>query len=326
MKHSQRTPRLLLAAVVIASLAGAFSLTATAQENYPSRPIRIVVPFSAGGQLDVVVRQMAKEVQTLSGQPVIVDNKPGALGQIGMQSLLGTSKDGHDLIAMPLSFVVIAPQLGASRIDPMTAFKPVCQYGQTQLLLFVSNQFKAQTFREFVELAKAKPGALNYASTGMGSQIHLTSEMLQRQLGIKLTHVPYKGANDSLPDILSGRIEVMLDPTLLPLARQEKVRLLATLGPKPVPGFPNVPTAAQLGLEPAIAWFGLFAPAEVPAAVVERASALCEKVANTKAVVDLMATFLIWPSYATPKVFAETIQRDHKAFGEIIRTNNIKSE
>jgi tripartite-type tricarboxylate transporter receptor subunit TctC len=269
---------------------------------------------------------MAKEVQTLSGQPVVIDNKPGALGQIGMQSLVGTSKDGHDLIAMPLSFVVIVPQLGASRIDPMTAFKPVCQYGQTQPFLFVSNHVKAHTFREFVELAKAKPGALKYASTGAGSQIHLTSEILQRNLGIKLTHVPYKGAADSVSDLLSGRIEVMFDPTLLPLARQDKVRLLATLGSKPVPGFPNVPTAAQLGLEPAIAWFGLFALAEVPSAVVERASALCEKVANAKAVVDLMATFVVWPAYATPKVFAETIQRDYKVFGDIIRTNNIKSE
>jgi len=314
-----------LAAATAALLAGPSAAQAPAE--YPTRAVRIVVPFSAGGGLDTMTRSMADQMRTLSGQPFVVDNKTGASGLIAVQTVLGSPRDGYDLLAAPAGVMVVAPQVRKSPVNPMAAFQPVCQFSAAAGYLFVGPHVKAKTFNEFVELARANADKLSYGSAGVGTQVHVTAELVHKRLGIRLLHVPYRGAADLIPDLISGRLDVSYDPTLVRMAKEGKVRVLAHFGPQRSADFPDVPTIAELGQpEVPLAWFGLFAPQGTPKAVVDRLARLCEQATTDKGVVERMRALTFWPAYLGPKAFGEVLQRDHRVFGDIIRELRIQGE
>ncbi|AOZ02646.1 hypothetical protein BKK81_25910 [Cupriavidus sp. USMAHM13] len=317
----------LAVAAVLSVACGTFSSALQAENAYPSRPVRIVWPFSAGGDVDGVLRAMAQVLQQSTGQAYVVENKTGAAGVLAMQATLSAPADGYTLLAAPVGVMAVAPQVRKSPIDPLTAFAPVCRFAETSGYVFVGNHVKARTFKELIDYAKANPGKLSYGSGGIGTQLHLTGTMVERTYGIKLLHVPYKGASDSVADILAGRLDIMFDPTLIPYAKSGKVRPLAYLSPKAPEDFPNVPNRDQAGL-PAMpgAWFGLFVPKDTPQPVIDKAAQECEKVLQSKDLLERMKTFAMWPSYAGPKAFGELYQRDYKTFGEIIRSAGISLE
>jgi tripartite-type tricarboxylate transporter receptor subunit TctC len=318
---------LVAAASASLPLAAPSQAQTPAAGGYPSKPVRLVWPFSAGGDVDGVLRAMAQVSQQSTGQSYIVENKTGGAGVIAMQATLAAPADGYTLLAAPVGVMAVAPQVRKSPVDPLSAFTPVCRFAETSGYVFVGNHIKATTIQELIAYAKANPGKLSYGSGGIGTQIHLTGEMFQQAMGIKLLHVPYKGAADSLSDMLAGRLDIMFDPTLIPYAKSGKVRVLAYLARKPSEDFPNVPDGAQIGLPPMpLAWFGLFAPKGTPQPVIERAAQECEKSLQGKEMAERMKTFSIWPAYAGPKSFAEIYRHDYKSFGDIIRSANITLE
>lgn len=316
------------AAVATLLVGGAcLPLAGQAQSAYPAKPVRLVWPFSAGGDVDGVLRAMAQVSQQSTGQTYVVENKTGAAGVVAMQATLASPADGYTLLAVPAGVMAVAPQVRKSPVDPLTAFTPVCRFAETAGYVFVGNHVKAKNFKELIEYAKANPGKLSYGSGGIGTQIHLLGEMFQQAMGVKLLHVPYKGASESLSDIMSGRLDIMFDPTLIPYAKSGKVRVLAYLAPKASEDFPDVPNRDQIGLPPMpMAWFGLFAPKGTPQPVIDRAALECEKSLKGKEMSERMKTFAIWPAYAGPKAFAEIYRNDYKAFGDIIRSANIVLE
>ncbi|SCU80238.1 conserved exported hypothetical protein [Cupriavidus necator] len=311
---------LLAAGVTLPGAAGA-------EGAYPARPVRIIWPFSAGGDVDGVLRSMAQVLQQSTGQSYVIENKTGAAGVLAMQATLSSPADGYTLLAAPVGVMAVAPQVRKSPVDPLTAFTPVCRFAETAGYVFVGNHVKAKTFKELIDHAKANPNKLSYGSGGIGTQIHLTGTMFERAYGLNLLHVPYKGAADSVADILSGRLDIMFDSTLIPYAKSGKVRALAYLAPKKPEDFPDVPNRDQIGLPPMpSAWFGLFVPNGTPQPVIDRAALECEKAVQNKDLLERMKTFAMWPSYAGPKAFGELYRKDYKTFGDIIRSANISIE
>jgi len=326
LNRGRRGLPLAIAAALLVVCA-AHASEARAEGAYPSKPVRIVWPFSAGGDVDGVLRSMAQVMQQSTGQSYVVENKTGAAGVLAMQATLSAPADGYTLLAAPPGVMAVAPQVRKSPIDPLTTFTPVCRFGETSGYVFIGNHVKAKTFKELIDYAKANPGKLSYGSGGIGTQLHLTGIMIERAYGIKLLHVPYKGAADSVSDILSGRLDIMFDPTLIPYGKTGKVRPLAYLSPKAPEDFPDVPNRDQVGL-PSMpsAWFGLFVSKGTPQPIIDKAALECEKAVQSKDLQERMKTFAMWPSYAGPRAFSDQYQKDYKAFGEIIRSANIQLE
>jgi tripartite-type tricarboxylate transporter receptor subunit TctC len=297
---------------------------------YAQAPARIIVPLTAGGSPDTLARVLAQELQASSGRPVIVENRPGGNQNIGSEAVARSAPDGRTWLLAPDNVFAVNPYLGKLTFDPLADLAPVTLVARIQFLLVVPQDLKAASVEELIALAKARPGELNYGSSGVGSPQHLGGLLFEHLAGVKLNHVPYKGAAPAVTDLLGGRIQVWIGAanTLLPHIREHKLRALAIGGVRRSSLLPDVPTMAEAGLrgyelDP---WLGLFAPAGVPAETINRMSADAARILNAPETKARLAAQGIDVQTNTPQEFAHFIREDNARWGEIIRSAGIRAE
>jgi tripartite-type tricarboxylate transporter receptor subunit TctC len=301
-------------------------------QDFPNKPIRIIVPYTAGGSSDYVARTVAAKLQENLKNPVVVENKPGGNAQIGCDYVAKSAPDGYTLLLAGLTTHAAAPALYKKLpYDTIKDFAPITNLIESPLVVVVHPDVRANTLREFVALAKANPGKLNYGSAGVGNTLHLAGEMFRMATGTDLVHVPYKGASQALGDLLGGRIQVMFDLPQTPLANIQagKLRALAVTGSERLSLLPNVPTTAEAGV-PAFTfgtWIGLVAPAGTPPAIINRLHAEIVKAATQPDVREAFAkmAMLVAPS-ESPEAFAKKIQAETERLAKVIRAAGIQPE
>ena len=258
------------AAATLCTFAAAGAVHAQA---WPAKPIKIVVGFAPGGTTDVMARVMAQSLSEALGQTVLVDNKPGAGGNVAASEVIRAAGDGYTFLIAPTSVETANPFLFKQTISPAKELTPVAGVGRSQMYLVVKPQSTVKDAKEFVEQARANPGKLSYASAGPGTPPHLAAELFKKVTGIVATHVPYRGAAPALQDVMAGQADYVFDPGIaFPHVRSGKVRMLAVAGAKRSSFFPDVPTLAELGFKGSELdiWFGMWAPNGVPADVTAR--------------------------------------------------------
>ena len=296
---------------------------------YPNRPIKFIVPITTGGSNDVVARLIAQKLTESWGQPVVVENRPGAGMNLGADAVAKSPPDGYTWLLGANNIFVTNPHVGKMPFDVFKDFAPVTTVAAVPFVLVVHPSVPANNVAELVDYAKKNPGVLNYASSGNGSPQHLAAEMLSFSAGIKMQHVPYKGAVPAITDLLGGRIQVFIGAvnSLLPHIKDGKVRLLAGAGGKRFTAFPDLPAIAES--VPGVAvdiWLGVFLPANAPKEIVAKLNADIAKVLNAADVKTTLALQGIEPAVSTPEALANTIREDHARWGKVIRDANIKAD
>ncbi|MGY8524452.1 Bug family tripartite tricarboxylate transporter substrate binding protein [Paracidovorax citrulli] len=329
MNHHRRH----FAAAASAMLAGhwlAPSL-AFARDVYPSKPVKIVVPYSPGAASDTLGRLAAEVLAAALGQPFVVDNRAGGGTVIGTRSVATAAPDGYLLGFVDTAFVINPALLGKQlNYDTVKDFEPVTEICRAPLVLVANPSVKANTLKEFIALAKADPGKLSYGSSGVGSAPHLAGQQLRQEAGIDIVHVPYRGGATVYTDLLGGQIQFSFGtvPSMLQYIRSGRMRALAVTAAKRTAELPNVPTMAEEGLAGVNAepLFGLVAPARTPRDIVERVSStVAASVRNGELNRRLQGMGFI-PVGSTPEEFARTIGQQIERWGEVIRKGNIKPE
>jgi tripartite-type tricarboxylate transporter receptor subunit TctC len=263
--------------------------------DYPSKSVRLVVPFPAGGTTDVMGRLIGQQLSARLGQQFIIDNRPGAAGGIGTDVVAKSPADGYTLLLGAVATHSINPSLyGHLPYDSVKDFAPISLLGTLPNVLVVNPSLPVRSVQELIALAKAKPGTLTFASGGNGTTHHLSGELFKRMAGVDMTHVPYKGNAPAITDVIGGQVNVMFDniSNSLPHIKAGKLRALAVTGPARSPVLPNVPTLAELGFAGynITSWFGLFAPAGTPQPIVSRLNATVNAALHDKQVRDLLAS------------------------------------
>ena len=301
-----------------------------AAESWPSKPVRMIVPFPAGGPTDVLTRALAEKLSAALGQAVVVDNKPGAGGTIGSDFVAKSAPDGYTLLMATGSTHSVGPYLSKVPYDPQKDFTPIIYVGKATNILLVSPVLGVNNVRELIELAKKNPGQLNYSTSGIGSVAHLTSEMFAAMAGIKIVHVPYKGTQLSIPDLMSGQIAMLFDNVLTakPHVEGGKLKGIAISSRERSSLVPGIPTVSESGLPgfDSWNWFGVFGPAGTPPAVVERVNAELNRLVSDAAIKDRFAQLGFETTGGTPADFAAVVQSEARKWSQVIREANVKPE
>jgi len=310
-------------------LALAFALAAgSALAQYPNRPIKLIVPFPPAGATDIVGRIVAQKLGERLGQSVVVENKPGAGGSIGSDIVAKSAPDGHTLLMATSSTHSIGPSLQKLPYDPIRDFAAITHVANVPNVLVLSPALPAKDVKEFVALAKSRPGQLNFASSGVGTIVHLNGELFKMIAGIDLLHVPYKGTALAIPDVANGNIAMLFDSlaSVMPHVRSNKVRPIAVNAPARSQLLPEVPTFAEIGMTEydTYTWFGMFAPAGTPAAALARVQA---DVVASLAAPDLRERFAqvgAEPVGSTPQQFTERMLADTAKWARVIKAANVR--
>lgn len=323
--HSTRISRFLrssglLALLMTCSLAGA--------QSWPDKPIRMVVPFPAGGATDVVARLIAQEASSQLGQQIVVENKSGAGGTIGAGEAARAAPDGYTILLTTSSTHAISPHLFKSLPYDPASFTPIAHLADAASILLVTPSLPANSVQELIDLAKQKPDELNYASSGNGTIPHLTCASFLARAGVSMTHVPYRGTGPGLNDLIAGNIQVLCDslPTGLPHVRSGKARALAVTGPERSPLAPELPTVAESGLPgySSVTWFGLYGPAGLPQDIAVKLNEVFTKSVHQPEVTKRLRDLGIEPAKAGgPQQFADMVSADSERWGRIITESNI---
>lgn len=313
------------ATIVAAAFAGR-----TAAQDYPARPVKLIVPFLAGGVPDQFARTLAERLGKAMGQPFVVENKPGASGLVGAELVAGSPPDGYALLFGITSLIQLPSLMAKVPYDPVRSFAPISHLGGTHLALAVNATTPVRTVREFVDYVKARPGQLTFGSYGAGSSSHLFGEILNESARLDLTHVAYKGDGPALIDLMGGRIFSSFSSVsaLRPHVATGKLTMIAVTGPNRSPLMPDVPTFGEQGVSglDAQGWFGLLAPAGTPVAIVDRLSAECGRIIAESDVAARLRELGIMPAGSTPAQFAELMGRDRVIWDRIIRAKKITLE
>lgn len=330
MSTQSKLSRLLSAFICFSSAAICVPGLALAQA-YPSKPIRFVVPYPAGGPLDTVARLLAQKVSESGGQPVVVDNKPGAGGNIGADLVAKSPPDGYTILMGAVATHAINPTLYAGiPYDAARDFAPVTQVASTPNVLVVHPAVAAASVSEFIAYAKANPGKLNFGSGSTGSAGHLAGELFKAMAGVEMTHVPYKGAAPAMNDLIGGQIQLMFDNLASSLAqvRAGKIRALAVTTARRTPLAPELPTVAESGLAgfDISTWFGVFTPAGTPRAVVDRLHSEFTRALAAPDVREKMQNLGAEPVGNTPQEFAAYIRAEAEKYARVIRASGAKAD
>ena len=318
--------RLLIGTLVLACAA-----SAAHAQNYPNKPVRIIVGLAAGGTTDVFTRVLAQRLTDAWGQNVLVENRPGASGMIGAEAVAKAAPDGYTLLVSPQTSLAVAPALyGKAPYDTLKDFAPVSLLGSTPLVMIVHPSFPAQTFNEFIALAK-KPGTkLTFGSGGIGSSPHMTGELIGAHLGIKMTHVPYKGENPAIADTIGGQIPIMFGnlPVALPHVQSGKLRALATTTAQRSPLAPEIPTVAEGGMKDfeMATWYGMLAPAGTPPELVAKIQRDAARVLNDRETKERLTRMGVDLVLNTPEAFRAYLQSEIARYTSIIKANGLKAE
>ncbi len=312
-----------------AALAAAFALPHAAAQDYPSKPIRMVVPFAPGGSTDLLARILADELREDLGQPVLVENKPGAGGNIGGDLVAKSPADGYTLLMAAAGPTVINPSLyGKMTFDPAKDLAPVSLLVRDHNLMAVNPSVPAKTVREFIAYAKANPKAVAFGSPGNGTPAHLGGELFNQMAGTTMLHVPYKGSGPAVSDLIAGQINVMIDnmPALLPQVKAGRLRALAVASESRASGAPDIPTVSESGLPgfAVTAWKGLMVPAGTPPAIVKRLNGALVKALAKPEVHKRLVELGAEPVASTPEAFGELIARETKSWGALVKSTGVR--
>ena len=317
-------------ATVVAGFVAAAACLAQGTAGFPNRPVRLVVPFAAGGTNDTVGRIVADRLSTHLGQPIVVDNRGGANSVVGSEIVAQASPDGYTLVIVAAGFAVNPSLMKKLPYDSLRDFAPVGLVGSGPYLLVVHPSVPAKDVGEFIAWAKARPGQVNYASTGVGSPPHLAAELLATMAGLKLVHIPYKGGGAVLPDLLSGRIPMFFGSisTLAPHIKSGKLRGIALTTPKRSPSLPELPTFIEAGLKgyDVTGWYGILAPGKTPRAIVNRLNGDLRQVLGDPETQKRLALRGIDPLPGSPEDFGELIRREIPMWAKVLKAAGIKPE
>ena len=302
---------------------------AVCAQGYPNKPIRMVVTYPTGGAPDILARIFSEKSGL--GQPVVVDNKPGAGGNIGAELVAKAPNDGYTLVMGTVNTHSINGALYAKMpYDMVRDFTPVSLIASTPNLLVVNVNLPVKNVQELIAYARANPDKLSFGSPGIGSSIHISGELMKTMTGIKMTHVPYKGRQFAIPDLLGGQIQLMFDnmPSALPLAKEGKLRALGQTGPKRSPAAPDVPTVAEQGVPgfEVTSWFAIFAPAGTPKDVVSRINAEAQRVYRLPDVQDRLRTLGLDTVLSTPEELGRVQEAEVIKWARVVRESGAKAE
>jgi tripartite-type tricarboxylate transporter receptor subunit TctC len=307
-----------------------FAASNALAQPYPSKPIKLIVPFPPGGNTDIVGRMMAQKMSDGLGQQVYVENRGGAGGTIGAEAAAKSPNDGYTIFFSTTGTLAAAPAMQPGlRYDPIKSFAPISTLANAPVVVIVG-ELPAKSLRELIELAKSQPGALKYGSAGTGHFVHVAGEMFKAAAGVDLLHVPYKGVAPALVDLLGGRIDVMFDAFAQydPHLQSGKLRALAVAHPKRLSRLPNVPTTAEAGLPgyTAASWFGFAAPAGTSPEAVNRLNAETLKALANAEVTQTMAKLGLEVAGSSPQQYAAMLAEDLARWRDIVKTAGIKLE
>jgi tripartite-type tricarboxylate transporter receptor subunit TctC len=314
-------------ALVAASLASLLPWSAALAQTYPSKPIRLVVPFPAGGATDLFARTVSQKLADRLGQPVVVDNKPGAGGTLGSDIVAKAPADGYTLLLSTSSTHSIGPNLNPKiPYDAVRDFTPISHLGNAPSIMLVPNTSPAKTIKEWIDHARQNPGRLNYASSGNGTIVHLTAELFKSQANLFVLHIPYRGTALAIPDLVSGKIDVLFDslPTGLPHVKEGRLRALGVTSAKRTPLAPDLPAISDVlpGYE-SVTWFGLFAPRGLPAEMVQRLNAAASQVLSDPDAIDRLTRLGIEPAGGSPAQFSRMMAIESAKWKKIIQDRKI---
>ena len=314
--------------LIAASLAIALPARA---DTWPSKPIKLIVPYAPGGTTDVVARMVAEYLGKRLGQNIIVDNRPGKGAMIGTALVAKSPPDGYTLLMSVISGLSISPQMyGSSDFDPMADFIHISIASRNPSVLVVNPDFKAKTFQEYVAIARAEPGKLIYATSGAGSSNHLLGAQLSQVIGAEMVHVPYRGAGPAMIDTINGTVPSMFDslPSAAPHIQAGKVRALAVSSEERSPTFPDIPTMKELGDPDGISysWFGISVPAKTPQPIVDKLATEMQAVLKEPAVVKRWQEIGAEGSTMTPAEVTKFIQSEIDKWTPVVKSTGAKPE
>ena len=317
------TRRTLLAIAAASFATGAFA------QAFPSKPIRLIVPFPPGGGTDIIARETSQKVAAATGWTFVIENKPGAGGNMGVDAVAKAPADGYTIVLGQTSNLAINPSLYAKMpYDPQKDLVPIVLVANAPLVMVTSATSQYKTLAEAVNAAKARPGAINFASPGNGTVAHLASELFQKAAAIKTQHVPYKGAAMALTDVISGNVDLYMSsvPTLLGQIKQGKLRALAVTSTRRVDDLPNVPTISESGYKgfDASTWFGMLAPARTPKDVVARLNAEFNKALQQPELRKKLGDEGADPAGGTPEQFATLIKDEALRWGKVVKESGVR--
>lgn len=306
-----------------------YALAQIHAESYPSKSVRVICPFPVGGAVDFMARFFAQRMTPALGQQVFVDNRGGAAGIIGMEAGARAPADGYTVILANLSVISINPFLyGKLPYDVLRDFAPVIELTQSVNLVVVHPSLPVKSVKDLVALAKAKPGMLNYASTGSGGPAHLATELLNSIAGIKMVHVPYKGAGAAVPAVLAGESQVLITPvsTAMPHVRSGRMRALAATSATRTPILPELPTVAEAGVPgyEVTTWYGIIVPAATPAALVTRLNSTLNRILEQPDVKEQLTAQAMLIAGGTPDAFGARMKAEMARWGRIIKDTGAK--
>ncbi len=327
MKRFSAVARIILTICLLATHAG----FAAAQQAYPSKPIRFIVPFPPGGSSDPVARLIGQKLAESWGQNVVVDNRPGGNTVMGTEALVKSAPDGYTiLLVVPTTHIINSLLLRNLPYDSMNDFASVATLTRSEYVLVHHPSVAANTLQEFIALAKSKPGELNYASSGSGTGTHLAGELFNMVAGVKIQHIPYKGGGQSLTDLMGGRVQLSFSVpiALLPHIKSGKLKAIAITGENRFSRLPQVPTFTEAGLPgyDLKSWQGVFVPARTPKTIIDKLSTEIARILAIPEVRGKLDTQGMVPLISTPEQFAALMNADVARFAKIIKTANIKLE
>src|SRR3954470_1005401 len=298
-------------------------------QSYPNKPIRFIVPFAPGGGSDFIARFMAQKLSAGLGQQVIVENKPGAGGMLGIDQGVKSPPDGYTLTLIASSYTV-NPSIYKFTFDPVADITPIIQISVGPLLVVTKPSLPVKSIKELIDLAKAKPGQINFASSGQGSVIHMATELFDTMAGVKMNHIPYKGTGPALTDTLGGQTDVFFSSTAtaMPHVQSGKLRAIAVTTAKRIPALPNVPTVAESGLPgyDVILWHGLIGPKGLPRPIVDRINSEAGKALKVKETADQLQNDGVSPAGGSPEQFRAQIEKEIKIWRKVAADAGVKAE
>jgi tripartite-type tricarboxylate transporter receptor subunit TctC len=322
LRYSKGLMKIILSLLLLATAGASFA------QGYPAKPIRFIVPYAPGGSSDVLARTLGQKLGEALGQQLVVDNRPGAGSMVGTDVAAKSAPDGYTLILSDMPHT-INPSLNARvPYDPVADFAPVSLIGVSPMFLFANPSFEAKSVRELISIAKAR--ALPIASGGNGATTHLVAELFQANAGIKLTHVPYKGAGPAISDVAAGQVPITFTSmaTAAPFVKSNRLRILGVTSGKRLAAFPDVPTFDESGV-PGMTlehWWGVMAPARTPAAVVDRLNGEIQKVLQTAEIRERFSTLAVEPRTTSPAEFRALLESDLKRWAKVVKDAGIKPE
>lgn len=319
--------------ILAAAMLGALSLTASAQasDGYPSKMIRLVVPFPPGGSIDMVARLIGQKLTEELRQTVVVDNRPGASGNIGMDNAAKSPPDGYTLVMAPFSVATNAHLFNHLSFDPMNDLVPVIRVAdQPNVLIVNPEKIKAKNVAELVDLLKANPGKLSFGTSGIGNPQDLSARVFMAATKTDMVNVAYKGGAPALADLMGGHIDLMFEtsPTAVPYVKNGKVRALAVTSDKRLPTLPDVPTIAEAGVPgyKAIYWMGIFAPGKTPDRIVAKLNSTVQKILNTPDVQRQLHEVSLTPAGGSATEFGDFVRAESASYAKLIKELGIPKQ